>query len=219
VQYLWEFLLHRRAELAALLILHALSAAGKGQQPFLSPSIAGKGADVTLSRVSFPAHTRLPTVIWSAPDIHVNGFFSVYGAQRGRVIQAAVVMEIPAGFHVNAHRPLNQYAIATALKIDASREITVGAVSYPGAKVRRLRSVNNEQLAVYEGRAILRFHFTVPGKFDERSITLKARLRFQSCSDDTCFPPETRDVSMTIPVVGANDRVSRIHRDIFGRKD
>jgi len=164
VQYLWEFLLHRRAELPALLILLALSPAGKAQQPFLSPSIAGKGADVTLSRVSFPVHTPLPTVIWSAPDIHVRGFFSVDGAQRGRVIQAAVIIEIPAGFHVNAHRPLNQYAIPTALKIDASREITVGAVSYPGARVRRLRSVNNEQLAVYESRAISAFSFYGAGK-------------------------------------------------------
>ena len=41
------------------------------------------------------------------PNIGVNGYFASDRAQRGRIVQAAVVMEIPSGYHVNANRPLS----------------------------------------------------------------------------------------------------------------
>ena len=53
------------------------------------------------------------------PNIGVNGYYANDKAQRGRTIQAAIVMEIPSGYHVNSNRPLNKYSIPTALKIKA----------------------------------------------------------------------------------------------------
>src|SRR3989449_11457442 len=82
------------------------------------------------------------------PNIGLNGYFASDGAQRGRILQAAVVMEIPSGYHVNANRPLNKYSIPTSLKIEAPRGVGVGAVIYPHATVRKLPAVNNEPLAV-----------------------------------------------------------------------
>jgi DsbC/DsbD-like thiol-disulfide interchange protein len=152
----------------------------------------------------------------SAPDIGVNGLFSVDKAPRGRMIQAAVVIDIPAGFHVNANRPGNKYAIPTVLKIEAPSGFVVGPVNYPRAIVRRLKAVKNEPLAIYEGHAKLRFNVTVPTNFQEGQTELKARLRFQSCNDDVCFPPQTREVSMPITVVGARDPARRINGGVFG---
>lgn len=152
------------------------------------------------------------------PNIGVNGYYSNDKARRGRTIQAAVVMEIPSGYHVNANRPLNKYSIPTALKIEAPRGVTVGPVAYPRAIVHRLKASNNEPLAVYEGRAILRFNVTVPAGYQGGSIDLKARLRYQSCNDEVCFPPKNQDVNMGISVVGPNDRVQRANGWVFGRR-
>lgn len=152
------------------------------------------------------------------PNIGVNGYFSVDKAQRGRTIQAAVVVAIPSGFHVNANRPLNKYAIATNLKVEAPRGIIVGPVIYPRAIVRRLQAVNNEQLAVYEGRAVLRFNVTVPANYSGGSAALRARLRFQSCNDEVCFPPQTREVKLNVGVVDANYPARRINGWVFGRR-
>ncbi len=154
----------------------------------------------------------------SAPNIGVNGFFSVDKAPRGRTIHAAIVIDIPPGFHVNANRPLNKYAIPTVLKIEAPSGVAVGPINYPRAIVRRLKAVKNEPLATYEGRAKLRFNVSVPANFQKGPTELKARLRFQSCNDDVCFPPQTREISMPIAVVGARDPVKRINGGIFGRR-
>ena len=152
------------------------------------------------------------------PNIGVNGYFATDRAQRGRLLQAAIVMEIPSGYHVNANRPLNKYSIPTSLKIEASNGARAGVVTYPRAIVRKLQAVNNEALAVYEGRAILRFSVMVPAGYSEGSIHLKAHLRFQSCNDEVCFPPRNQDVEMDIDVVGANERVQRTNGWVFGRR-
>jgi len=152
------------------------------------------------------------------PNIGVNGYYANDKAQKGRTVAAAIVMDIPAGYHVNGNRPLNKYSIPTSLKIDAPRGVTVGPVSYPRAIVRKLKAVNNEALAVYEGRAVLRFNVTVPANYQGGDLVLKAHLRYQSCNDEVCFPPKNQDVNMSIGVAGANDRVQRANGWVFGRK-
>ena len=159
-----------------------------------------------------------PTLTLLAPvqaNIGVNGFFAVDKAQKGRTVQAAIVMDIPQGYHVNSNRPLAKYAIPTALKVQGSDGLRVSPVSYPRSNVRRF-SFSQEQLAVYEGKAVLRFNVTVPANFNAGDAELRAQLRFQSCNDEACFPPVSREVTMRISVAGANESVRRINGEVFG---
>jgi DsbC/DsbD-like thiol-disulfide interchange protein len=164
--------------------------------------------------LAVPANLRAATA--PQPNIGVNGYYASDKAQRGRTVQAAIVIDIPGGYHVNANRPLGKYAIATTLKVEAPRGVTVSAVTYPRAIVRKLKAVNNEPLAVYEGRAILRFNVTVPANYQGGEVVLKAQLRYQSCNDEVCFPPKNQDVNLGIGVVGPNDRVQRANGWVFG---
>jgi DsbC/DsbD-like thiol-disulfide interchange protein len=150
------------------------------------------------------------------PSIGVKGYYANDKAQRGRMVRAAIVIDIPAGYHVNGNRPLSKYSIPTALKIEAPRGVSVGPVIYPRAIVRKLKAVNNEPLAVYEGRAILRFNVSVPANYQGGEVVLKARLRYQSCNDEVCFPPKNQDLDMGIGIVGPNDRVQRANAWVFG---
>ena len=101
------------------------------------------------------------------------------------------------------------------LKIEAPGGVRISPVNYPRASLRSF-PFSKEQLAVYEGRAVLRFNVTIPANFDAGVTELRARLRYQSCTDDTCFQPETREINMPIGVVGANESVKRINGQIFG---
>jgi len=150
------------------------------------------------------------------PNIDIKGYYSSDKAQRGRVVRAAIVMEIPGGYHVNANRPLGKYAIPTTVKIEAPKGVIVSPVTFPRALIRKLKAVNNESLAVYEGRATMRFNVTVPANYGDGWLNLKARLRYQSCNDDVCFPPKNQDIDFGISVVGANERVQRANGWVFG---
>jgi DsbC/DsbD-like thiol-disulfide interchange protein len=163
---------------------------------------------------SFSAATSAAFV--QSSNIGVNGFYSTDKAQRGRMTQAAIVMDIPQGYHVNANRPLGKYAVPTTVNIDAARGVQVSAISFPRAVVRTLKFSQGERLAVYEGRAIMRFNVTVPANFPEGVTEISAKVRFQACSNEVCYPPATRDIRLPIGVVGANDSVKRINTNIFG---
>ena len=137
----------------------------------------------------------------SAPNIGVSGSLSVDKVQRGRPAQAVVVMEIPSGFHVHSNRPLEKFLIATQLQIEARKGVRLGPVVYPRAALRSLKFSKNK-LAVYEGKATMRFKVTVDPGFGSESFELKGRLRYQSCNDELCFPPQTREVKIPIRIKG-----------------
>lgn len=150
-----------------------------------------------------------------SPNIGVNGYFSNDKAPRGRTVPAAIVIEIPSGYHINSNRPLEKYLIATQLKVDGPSGVRIGPTIYPRAALRKFK-FSSKQLSVYEGRAILRFNVTVPANYSGGSVDLKAHLRLQSCNDEVCFPPRNYDESMRIDVAGANDRVKRTNGWVFG---
>ena len=135
----------------------------------------------------------------SAPNIPVNGSLATNKIGRGRTVRGTVVMDIPSGYHANSNRPLEKFLIATQLQIEAPKGIRVGPILYPRPLLRSLK-FSKSKVSVFEGRTTMRFSVTVPASFAGNSAELKARLRFQSCNDDLCFPPQTREVSMWLQV-------------------
>ncbi len=151
--------------------------------------------------LSFPATFAATPPPQSAPNIGVSGSLSVDKVQRGRPAQAVVVMDIPSGFHVHSNRPLEKFLIATQLQVEAPKGLRFGPVVYPRALLRNLK-FSKSKVAVYEGRTTMRFNVTVPANFGSDSTEVKARLRYQSCNDEVCFPPQTREVKIPIRVKG-----------------
>lgn len=137
----------------------------------------------------------------SAPNIGVSGSLSVDNAQRGRPARAFVVMDIPSGYHVHSNRPLEKFLIATQLQVEAPSGVKVGPVIYPRAVLRSFKFSKN-RVAVYEGKVTMRFNVTLPTSFASDSTEVKARLRYQSCNDEVCFPPQTREVTIPVRIKG-----------------
>jgi DsbC/DsbD-like thiol-disulfide interchange protein len=135
----------------------------------------------------------------SPPNISVSGNLSANNLKRGRSVQGTITVEIPAGYHVNSNRPLEKFLVATQLKIEAPNGIRVGSVIYPRAVLRTFKFSKN-RVSVYEGRAIMRFSVSVPASAKTGSAQLKARLRYQSCNDEVCFPPRTQEVSLSLTI-------------------
>ena len=135
----------------------------------------------------------------SAPNIPVDGSLVANKIQRGRTVQGSIVIDIPSGYHANSNRPLERFLIATQLQIEAPKGVRVGPIIYPRAQLRSLK-FSKSKVSVFEGRTTIRFSVSVPRNFQGNSAELKAKLRFQSCSDDTCFPPQNREVKLWLNV-------------------
>jgi DsbC/DsbD-like thiol-disulfide interchange protein len=135
----------------------------------------------------------------SAADVNVSGSIAPDKIKKGRVVKGSVVIDIPKGLHVQSHKPLDKYLIATKLDVETPSGMRVGPISYPRAVMRNLK-FSKGAVAVYEGRAIVRFNVTVPANYGGSSGEIKGKLRFQACNDDACFPPVTREVKMWLNV-------------------
>lgn len=135
----------------------------------------------------------------SASDVNVSGSIAPDKIKKGRVVRATVVMDIPAGLHVQSNRPLDKYLVATKLDVETPSGMKVGPISYPRAVMRNLK-FSKGAVAVFEGRAVMRFNVTVPVNYNGSSGEIKGKLRFQACNDESCFPPVTREVKMWLNV-------------------
>ncbi len=135
----------------------------------------------------------------SAADVGVSGAVAPDKVKKGRIVRATVVMDIPAGLHVQSSQPLDKFLVATKLSVETPSGMQVGPISYPRAVMRKLK-FSKANVAVYEGRAMLRFNVTVPANYSGGSGEIKGKLRFQACNDESCFPPITREVKMWLNV-------------------
>ncbi|MBV9211117.1 MAG: hypothetical protein JOZ52_10835 [Acidobacteria bacterium] len=152
------------------------------------------------------------------PNIGVKGYFSLDKAQPGRTLQAAVVMEIPKGYHINANKTLSKFLIPTTVKIENVGDgVKVGSVSYPRALIRKF-SFSEDELAVYEGRAVMRFTLTIPAGFPHSKMLVKARVKYQSCSNEVCYAPATRDLELWIGIAADKETPKSANGNIFGGK-
>lgn len=154
---------------------------------------------ITTALFLVPANVFIAAAPQSAPNIPVTGALSPNKIARGRTAQGTIVMDVPSGYHVNSNRPLERFLIPTQLTIEAPGGVRVGPVTYPRALLRSLK-FSKSKVSVFEGRTTMRFSVTLPRNFSGNSAELKARLRFQSCNDDTCFPPQTREVKLWLNV-------------------
>lgn len=147
----------------------------------------------------------LPVTFYSNPapqsssDVSVSGSIAPDKVKKGRVARATVVMDIPSGLHVQSSKPLDKFLVPTKLDVETPSGMTVGPITYPRALMRKLK-FSKGAVAVYEGRAVVRFNVTVPANYSGGSGEIKGKLRFQACNDDSCFPPITREVKMWLNV-------------------
>ena len=146
-----------------------------------------------------PATLRSNPLPQSAADVTVTGSLTPDKIKKGRTVKGTVVMDIPSGLHVQSNKPLDKFLIATKLDLETPREMKVGPIFYPRAIVRKLK-FSKGGVAVYEGRAMIRFSVTVPANYSGGSTEIKGKLRFQACTDESCFAPVTREVKMWLNV-------------------
>lgn len=128
----------------------------------------------------------------------VSGSIGNGTVSRGAAARGTIVLDIPGGLHVNSNRPNSEFAIPTSVRITAAGA-KAGAVSYPRGKNRRFQ-FSEDTINVYEGRTAFNFNLTVPANFKGNTIRVRAVVRYQACTDEVCYPPKNKEVTLTARV-------------------
>jgi thioredoxin:protein disulfide reductase len=136
----------------------------------------------------------------SASVIKIRPAESGYKLKQGSATQAALVLEIQDGYHINSNRPSDKNLIPTALKFDRTPGLATTAVIYPKAKMQKFE-FSPKPLSVFEGKVAFKFTARALPAASTGNHTLKGKLTVQACDDKVCLRPQTVDVAIPIEVV------------------
>jgi thiol:disulfide interchange protein len=124
---------------------------------------------------------------------------SIGTVAKGGKARGSIVLSIPGNLHVNSSKPSSEYLIATSVKLLGGSGARVSGVTYPRG-VNRKFLFSETPLNVYEGTVRFPFTVTVPANFKGKTISVRAVVRYQACTDEVCYPPKSREITLTARV-------------------
>ena len=128
----------------------------------------------------------------------VSGSIGNGSVARGKAARGSIVLSIPGGLHVNSSRPASEYAIPTTVRLSGTG-LRVSGPTYPRGVNRKFQFSEN-QINVYEGTVRFPFTVTVPRGFKGDTVRVRAVVRYQACTDEVCYPPSSKEVTLTARV-------------------
>lgn len=97
-----------------------------------------------------------------------------------------LMVTLASGWHVNSHRPSEEYLIATEARLDPVSGVRFGESRYPDGKMTKF-GFSESPLSVYEGS----FTIEVPVTWDAAlpAPGLSGSIEYQACNDKQCLAP------------------------------
>lgn len=129
----------------------------------------------------------------------ISGSIGNGTVQLGKATRGTITMNIPGNLHVNSSRPNSKYAIPTSVRVSGGAGVKASGVTYPRG-VNRKFSFSENSINVYEGRVSFPFTVTVPANYRGTTIRVTATVRYQACTDEVCYAPTSKSVTLTARV-------------------
>jgi DsbC/DsbD-like thiol-disulfide interchange protein len=147
--------------------------------------------------------------------VRPSTFVSLDPAPQGGSFQAAVVVEIAKGFHMNSHKPSEDYLIPTTITADVPPGLRLVETDYPSGAEKKFAFSPDKPLNVYTDKVTLRLHFAVQSNAPVGAMSIPATLRYQACNDTTCLAPVKVPIVFRVDVAAEGTPGGRQHPDIF----
>jgi DsbC/DsbD-like thiol-disulfide interchange protein len=147
--------------------------------------------------------------------VSVEAKLSQDGVLGGTSFEAALVVTVGRGWHVNSTSPSDENLIATLAAFSPPPGLDVARVHYPRGTPKRF-SFSDEPLDVYEGTVVIRLSIAAapgmkPGEYD-----VPVDLSYQACNNDICLAPATARVVVSVHVLPPDAAPVRINPGLFG---
>ena len=122
---------------------------------------------------------------------------------RGSTFNVAVGVGIMAGFHMNAHKPSEDYLIPTELTAKLPAGFKEMGTVYPPGVAKKL-SFTDKPLLVYTGKFTVQAKLTAEANAPLGKVKLPFTLQYQACNDAVCLPPVKIPVDVTVDIVSGS---------------
>ena len=141
--------------------------------------VAGAVATSLAAQVPDPnGAAARPPIVTLAPRLDVGP------SAGGGILRLTATLA--SGWHVNSHKPSEEYLIATVAHLDAQPGVTFGEPAYPEGVAKKF-SFSETALSVYETS----FTIQVPVLWgaNKPPSAISGKLDYQACNDKSCLAP------------------------------
>lgn len=122
--------------------------------------------------------------------------------KAGKTSDVVLRFSIVPGFHINSNKPNSELLIPTTLKLDSAGAITAKNIAYEPGKDLAFPFDPDTKLNVYSGEFSIRASLFVPARTAAGTVAMHGELRYQACSDRSCFPPKDLPLEFNVTVAG-----------------
>jgi thiol:disulfide interchange protein DsbD len=136
---------------------------------------------------------------------------------RGREFKIAIVVDIASGFHMNSHKPSEEYLIATTLTPKLPSGFELVDTIYPKGQLEKFTFSPNQPLDVYTGRVTFLLRLSSKAEATLGPTEIPMILRYQACNDSTCLPPVKVPLSAKLELAREGVSSREVHPEIFSR--
>ena len=151
----------------------------------------------------------------AASIVKARSFVSLEPVPRGKEFQVAVVADIKSGYHVNSHKPSDEYLIATSLTPQLPAGFQILDTIYPAGRQEKFSFSPDKPLDVYTGSVVFRVRLVAQAEAAIGAVNIPVILRYQACNDTTCLPPVKIPVDVRVDVGTAGSAGRAMHPEIF----
>ena len=155
-----------------------------------------------------------PTASAQGADAKISAewHFATDGVHPGEVIHAALQIRLENGFHVQSNKPLDEFAVATALQLKLPAGTTVLEIVYPKA---HKFEVAGEPYEVFDPEFVIGVALQTDGDVKPGEHAINATLEYQACNDKICLNPDSLEVATKFKVVAANVSIANTNNKVF----
>ena len=121
-------------------------------------------------------------------------------AHSGSPVHVALKVTVPEGLHTQSNKPRDPSLIPTTLAVEAPVGVTVDEIVWPQPMELKQASAD-KPLAVFDREFLIGVKLTLPASTVTGDLTVPAKLRYQACDANLCYPPATAEVRWVIRVV------------------
>jgi hypothetical protein len=173
------------------------------------------GVVASLGDAAVAAAQESAAVPGAASIVKAHSFVSLEPVPRGKEFQAAVVAEIRSGYHVNSHKPSDEYLIATTLTPQLPAGFKLVDTIYPAGRQEKFSFSPDKPLDVYTGSVTFKLRLMTEAGAGIGAVKIPAILRYQACNDTTCLPPVKIPVVFNVNVGATGAAAHAVHPEIF----
>lgn len=154
----------------------------------------------------------------AGPKVTFEAVTESNAVHAGESLRAILTFHISEGWHVNAHKPLDEFLIPTVLTINEIPGLRISSIVYPEHKMYTF-AFSPDPLAVYEETFSIGVVIDSDSDIQAQEYTLSGKLRYQGCNDRMCAPPNDIPVEIMFMVAPADWSITSQTQELFQQID